>query len=274
MPDPARQIARAREAWNLAAPALDHPVVDFWRHFGAGLVDRAGLRPGMCVLDACAGAGASSVPACRAVAPGGIVLAVDVSDASLALARARADAAGLDNLETRAADMSSLDLPEASFDGVLCGFAVFFLPDMDASLARLWRLVAPGGVIALTTWRKDFWRPLRTILHEELKRLRPDLLTGSSPWERVRDEAGVRALFERVGIPGVEVETEPRRQPVPTPEDAWALALGTGYRWNLEQMTPEEVETLRSRVVERARAERVADFDTTAIYAVARRPGA
>jgi SAM-dependent methyltransferase len=272
VPDPASQPARARDAWNLAAPGLDHPIVDFWIHFGAGLVERAGLRPGMRVLDACAGAGASSIPACRAVGPGGAVLAVDVSDRSLALARARAESAGLDNLETRAADMSDLDLPDNAFDAVLCGFAIFFLPDMDASLARLWRLVAPDGVLALTTWRKDFWRPLRTILHEELKALRPDLLTGASPWERVRDEAGVRALFDRVGVPGVEVEIEQRRQRVPTPEDAWALALGTGYRWNLEQMAPGEIETLRSRVVERVRDEGVADFDTTAIYAVVRKP--
>jgi len=272
MPDPARPTVRAREAWNLAAAGLDHPIVEFWSHFGAGLVERAGLRPGMRILDACAGAGASSIPACRAVAPGGTVLAVDVSERSLALARARADAAGLDNLEIRAADMSTPDLPESSFDGALCGFAIFFLPDMESSLARLWRLVAPGGALAMTTWRDGFWRPLRTILHEELERLRPDLASPSSPWERVKDETGARALFERVGIPGVEIETEERRQRVPTPADAWGLALGTGYRWNLEQMTPEEVEILRARVVERVRAEGVTGFDTTAIYAVARKP--
>ncbi|MFG0275007.1 MAG: class I SAM-dependent methyltransferase, partial [Phycisphaerales bacterium] len=203
--------------------------------------------------------------------PGGTVLAVDVADGLLERARAHAAAEGLHNLETRAADITAIDLPEAPFDAVLCGFAIFFLPDMDASLARLWSLVAPGGVLALTTWREGFWRPVRTILHEELQRIRPDLVSPSRPWERVRDESGVRALVARVGLPAPTVETEPRRQAIDSPEDAWALALGTGYRWNLEQLAPGEVETLRSRVVERARSERVRGFDTTAIYAVVRR---
>ncbi|MFG0275749.1 MAG: ubiquinone biosynthesis protein UbiE, partial [Phycisphaerales bacterium] len=71
MAESSPQAARARDAWNLAGAGFDHPVVEFWSHFGAGLVSRAALRPGMRVLDACAGGGAASVPACRAVGPGG-----------------------------------------------------------------------------------------------------------------------------------------------------------------------------------------------------------
>jgi 2-polyprenyl-3-methyl-5-hydroxy-6-metoxy-1,4-benzoquinol methylase len=271
MPDPTPQAARARDAWNLAAGGFDSPVVAFWDHCGAGLVARAGLRSGMRVLDACAGGGAASLPACRAVAPGGSVLAVDVAGHFLARARSRAAAAGITTLETRVADITTTDLPAGAFDGVLCAFAIFFLPDMDASLARLWRLVAPGGVVALSTWREGFWRPVRTILHEELERIRPDLVSPSRPWERVRDEAGVRDLFRRAGLPEPAVETEERRQPIDSPDDAWALALGTGYRWNLAQMAAGEVAALRERVIARARADDVRGFDATAIYAVARR---
>jgi ubiquinone/menaquinone biosynthesis C-methylase UbiE len=100
---------RAQETYNAAAEFFDEPALGFWDRFGRSTVERLELRPGATVLDACAGAGASALPATERVGPSGKVVAVDLADNLLALARAKADHQGLGNLETRHSDIEALD---------------------------------------------------------------------------------------------------------------------------------------------------------------------
>ena len=38
-------------------------------------------------------------------------------------------------------------------------FGVFFAADMAGFTAEMWRLVRPGGVLAITTWGPDLFEP-------------------------------------------------------------------------------------------------------------------
>jgi ubiquinone/menaquinone biosynthesis C-methylase UbiE len=49
-------------------------------------------------------------------------------------------------------DMESLGFPDGAFDAVVCVFAIFFVPDMIKQVGELWRMVRPGGQLAITTW--------------------------------------------------------------------------------------------------------------------------
>jgi ubiquinone/menaquinone biosynthesis C-methylase UbiE len=102
---------RAQETYNAAAEFFDEPALSFWDRFGRATVDRLELRPGAIVLDACAGSGASALPAAARVGPTGKVIAVDLADNLLALARAKADRHGFGHLETRHGDIESMDYP-------------------------------------------------------------------------------------------------------------------------------------------------------------------
>ena len=59
----------------------------------------------------------------------GHVLATDVAETLLAIAERSAKEAGLQNFETRVMDGENLDLPDATFDAVICRFALMYLPD-------------------------------------------------------------------------------------------------------------------------------------------------
>jgi ubiquinone/menaquinone biosynthesis C-methylase UbiE len=143
---------RAARAYGAAADHYNLPSLSFWDRFGAATVARLPLAPGQRVLDLCCGAGASALPAARAVGPGGQVLGVDLAAPLLELARARAAGEGLANVEFRLCDATRTQLPCGSFDAVVCVFGVFFVRDMTAFAAEMWRLVRPGGVLAVTTW--------------------------------------------------------------------------------------------------------------------------
>ena len=66
------------------------------------LIRRAGLKPGMRVLDAGCGPGRVTIPAAKLVGSKGEVVALDIQPAMLDMARQRAKSAGLENVRLHA----------------------------------------------------------------------------------------------------------------------------------------------------------------------------
>src|SRR6516164_2834703 len=154
---------RAARTYGAAADHYSLPALGFWDRFGAATVARLPLAPGQRVLDLCCGAGASALPAAHAVGAGGQVLGIDLAAPLLELARARAAGEGLANIEFRHGDATRTQLPDGSFDAVVCVFGVFFVRDMAAFTAEMWRLVRPGGVLAITTWGPGLFEPANSL---------------------------------------------------------------------------------------------------------------
>ena len=99
------------------------------------------------VLDAGCGPGVHSI---RVARTGRRVHAIDLSEAMLAEARGRvADAGVADRVGFERADLTRLHLPDESFDHVFSWGVVIHIPDAEAALAHLARVVRPGGRLAL-----------------------------------------------------------------------------------------------------------------------------
>ncbi|MCX5149150.1 methyltransferase domain-containing protein [Streptomyces sp. NPDC048550] len=105
-----------------------------------------GLRPGDRVLDAGCGTG-RALPALRAaVGPAGTVLGADLTPQMLAAARqAGRGAQGTLLL----ADVARLPLRDGVLDAVFAAGLIAHLPDPEANLRELARVVRPGGGLAL-----------------------------------------------------------------------------------------------------------------------------
>lgn len=229
-------VARAEAVYNAASDHYDHPALAFWDRAGRETIERAAPARGSAVFDACCGAGASAIPAAEAVGPTGRVLGVDVAERLLARAREKARRRGLVQIEFRNADIMSDVGPDASFDLVVCVFGVFFLPDMGAAMRRLWRLVRPGGRLAITTWGTDVLEPVDSAFWATIGRRRPDLVRRYNPWERVNTPERLLALFDESGVEDATAEARAGVCPLPSPDDGWAVVLGTGYRATIEQL--------------------------------------
>jgi SAM-dependent methyltransferase len=264
---------KAMSAATYAATAdnFDAPALSFWDRFGRETVARIGLRTGDRVLDACCGTGASALPAAHVVGAAGRVLGLDLAEPALDLARAKARAQGLTNVEFRSADVEHTGLPPDSFDAVVCVFGVFFLPDMPAAVAELWRLVRPGGMLAITVWGPGFLEPATTAFWEAVGAERPDLVGGFHPWTRVTDPAAVSQLFDQGGAAVPSVEAESGTHPLADPEDWWTMVLGTGYRATVQRLDPEAAGRVRTSSVEWLRRHEVRELEVNVIYARARK---
>jgi ubiquinone/menaquinone biosynthesis C-methylase UbiE len=263
---------RAQETYNSAAGYFDEPALAFWDRFGRATVDRLELRPGATVLDACAGSGASAVPAAERVGANGRVVAVDLADKLLALARAKADHLGIRHLETRHGDIEALDFPPGAFDAVIIVFGVFFLPDMLAGTAGLWRLVAPGGQLGVTTWGPRLFEPANSVFWDAVHQVRPDLTRAYNPWDALTEPDAVGDLLARAGAKNGRVEAVAGSHPLRSPEDFWTIVQGSGYRATHDAMSVDERRAVRATCLAALADRRITTIETNVVYARATKP--
>jgi ubiquinone/menaquinone biosynthesis C-methylase UbiE len=263
--------ARAAATYNAASDSYDHPSNSFWERYGRRTVERLALPQGARVLDVCCGSGASAIPAAEAVGPDGVVVGVDLAEKLLELARAKARDRGLVNVEFRTRDMLDLGAQDAEFDAVICVFGIFFVPDMEAAVRELWRLVRPGGHLAITTWGPRFLEPVNTVFWESVRAVRLTLYKGFNPWDRISEPDAVRSLLASAGVEDANVVPESGRQALGTPEDWWPMVLGTGYRGTIEQLDSQEKERVRNDCLRFIRARGVTSVEVNVVYAVATR---
>jgi ubiquinone/menaquinone biosynthesis C-methylase UbiE len=107
---------------------------------------RAGLAPGMRVLDVGCGAGDVSLLAAAFVGTSGSVLGIDQSPESVARASERAKSAGLDNVRFESAPLETFR-QGGPFDALVGRLVLLYLKEPAAVLRQLAELVRPGGVV-------------------------------------------------------------------------------------------------------------------------------
>jgi ubiquinone/menaquinone biosynthesis C-methylase UbiE len=143
-----RELDLTQRAWDTIADGYDRSVTPSHMWLGTEGLRRAGLRPGMRLLDVAAGSGALSIPAARL---GAHVLATDLSPAMLERLERRAHDEGL-RIETQAMDGHALDLEDGSFDIAGSQFGVMLFPDMPQGIRELARVVKPGGRVLMNVY--------------------------------------------------------------------------------------------------------------------------
>jgi ubiquinone/menaquinone biosynthesis C-methylase UbiE len=223
------------------APAL-------WNPLGKALVAHSQPRTGERVLDAFCGAGASALPAARAVGPSGHVDAVDLANALLE--EGRRTALDLPQLRFIRADVSEWRPKGGHYDLVQSGFGVFFFPDMDAGSKALLGLLRDGGRFAVQTWRRgalvDFAECLLEAVRDESSQ--PPSLPEASASRRIDTIGKLHHWLAGLDLVDVRVTEVPFRPPL-TPQLAWGLVTGSGFRALLDPLTPDGVAGVRARLL-------------------------
>lgn len=257
--------AQLQATYNQAADHFDRAPLTLWNHCGRRTVELAAIRPGDRVLDVCCGSGASALAAAERAGSSGCVLGVDLAERLLTLARAKAEARNLTNLEFRVGDVTRLDLDRAAFDAVICVFGLFFAPDMVTTLAALWEAVRPGGALCVTTYGSRLFEPANAIYWEAVGTERPELRPARFAQDAIAEPSRLRQLFRGAGTSDPEIDAETLVQPM-TPDDFWTVVLGTGHRMPIDLMGPTAGERVRSALLARLREARVESVVTDVLY--------
>ncbi len=102
-------------------------------------------RPGERILEVGPGTGYYALPVAGLLAPGGTLDVVDVQPKMLEHTLREAERRGLSNVVPTEADARSLPYPDASFDAAYLVTVLGEIPDQDAALRELRRVLVPGG---------------------------------------------------------------------------------------------------------------------------------
>ncbi len=104
-----------------------------------------GVQRGDRVLDVATGTGLNLPHLRELVGDEGHVTGVDLTPAMLDIARAQIERHGWENVDVREADAAALPFPDASFDKVICAFALNIIPEYVHAIEEVKRVLVPGG---------------------------------------------------------------------------------------------------------------------------------
>ncbi len=149
------QRAVSRDTWEQAAAGWGRRadrVRDWGMPVSVAMVQGLAPAPGQRILELAAGPGDTGFLAAEQIRPGGQLICSDGAQAMLEVARARAQAAGISNVEFRQLELEWIDLAAASVDAVLCRWGIMLIVDPDAAAHEVRRVLRPGGRAAFAVW--------------------------------------------------------------------------------------------------------------------------
>jgi SAM-dependent methyltransferase len=139
-PSFATQVGAATNYEEAVVPALI-------REWAPRVAAAAGIRPGDRVLDVACGTGELSRVVAEAVGPGGSVSGLDLDPGMLAIAARSAP-----GISWHRGVAECLPFRDATFDAVVSQFGLMFFQDRSRALREMWRVLRPGGRMAVAVW--------------------------------------------------------------------------------------------------------------------------
>lgn len=200
-----------KEVWNRFSPGWkkwDDLTMDFLKPMGDAIVQL--LKPGDTdfVLDVASGTGEPGLTIASMLS-GGKVIAIDLAEGMLDVAREKAKGRGIKNYETLTCDVTNLPFMDNSFDAISCRFGFMFFPDMLLATKEMVRVLKPGGRIAVTVWNepeKNFWATsVLGIVNKNMKIAPPP--QGTPGLFRCAKSGMIPDLFKQAGLRNIG-ETE------------------------------------------------------------------
>ena len=158
----------------------------------------AALRTGEVVLDLGSGAGFDCFLAAKRVGRAGRVIGVDMTPEMVTKARANARAVGAPNVEFRLGEIEHLPVPDATVDAILSNCVINLSPDKAAVFREAFRVLKPGGRLALSDVVAI--QPMPRELAENVEAL-TGCIAGSASVEELR------SLLAAAGFGEVEIRT-------------------------------------------------------------------
>jgi O-methyltransferase/aklanonic acid methyltransferase len=225
--------------FDRAAPTYDRIGDAYHGYYAERLLDLTAPPRDAHLLDIACGRGAVLIAAAaRGI---GQLTGIDVSPTMIDLARADLRAAGVIDVDLRVMDAEHLDFPDARFDVLTAAFALFFLPDPARAAAEFWRVLRPGGVLAVSTWGEE----------DERWSFEDDLLPAADsprvralqqPFDRAED---VTDLLTAAAFTDLQVHEEETEIHFASKQQWWDWHWSFSVRGLLEQLEPDALVSYR-----------------------------
>ena len=153
---------KQRQTWNKFSGGWkkwDTWVINWLQPIGEKLLAEADLEETDRVLDVSTGTGEPGLTAATRVAQ---VVATDVAEDMVEIARINAEAKELRNFQAKVADAENLPFSDSEFDAAICRLGVMYFANPEAGVKEITRVVKPGRKLALAAWSEPTKNPWAT----------------------------------------------------------------------------------------------------------------
>ena len=195
----------------------------FWGEATFEWLVRAGLGPGMRVLELGSGGGDVTLLAASLVGTAGSVLGIERSPAAVDAARQRAQAAGVHNVAFQLGAIDELEL-QGPFDALIGRLILLYLPDPAATLATIARRsLNPGAIVSFMEMDMEGARtvPRVPLVTESTGHLVETFRRAGNPIDL---GSRLGQVFRAAGFPEAQLMARTRLQPPPAIEGTNYLA--------------------------------------------------
>jgi SAM-dependent methyltransferase len=202
--------------WESKAAGYDGFFGQVTARLAEPLLDAVELRPGERVLDVATGPG---YVAGRAAARGASVVGVDIAEAMVLLARRLNP-----GLEFLVGDAEGLRFQDGSFAALVGNFVLLHLARPERAAGEFFRVLVPGGRLALTVWDVPEQARLFGVFLDAMAAAGAELpaeIPVGPPFFRFSDEQELARLLGDQGFTEVEVKTIRFTHPVSSPDELW-----------------------------------------------------
>lgn len=160
-----------RYGWDKAADFYEDSWKDQLKPAQDKLLAVADLQPGEDVLETACGTGLVTFRIAKAVEPGGEVVATDISEGMIDIAKKESEDRKISNVRYQRMDAEQLDLNDEQFNVAVCGLGLMYLPNPIQSLREMHRVLKPGGRAGIAIWgerKKCGWAEIFPIVDKRV----------------------------------------------------------------------------------------------------------
>jgi len=250
-----RKREESLRVFSQAASTYDRIGPGIFSYFGQRLVDVAEIAAGANVLDVAAGRGALLFPAAAKVGPTGHVTAIDFSSDMVRETAKDIESRTLSHAEIRQMDAEQMTFSDASFDRVLCGFALWMFAEPARVLQEFYRVLRHGGRVALSTWAVD--NPFQLWCNEVLRPYAPapaSIAAASKNDPKFDTLPQLDTALHQAGFQNIRITVEENDFVYTSEEQYWQSLWSAGIRRQLEKMTPALLDQAKSEVFRKLHA--------------------
>jgi ubiquinone/menaquinone biosynthesis C-methylase UbiE len=196
-----------KQAWNKVSQAwrIWEPfIMEFLRPMGDAIIGQLAIKEDDIVLDVAAGTGEPGLTI-AGIAKKGKVVGTDLSEGMLQIAAANAAAKGLKNYSTKAANVCELPFDDNMYTAISCRMGFMFFPDMQLAANEMYRVLKPGGRIAISVWsapEQNFWYTAMTSAVNKYIEPQPTL-PGAPGMFRCAKHGLMTSIFEQAGFSNI-----------------------------------------------------------------------
>jgi len=235
----AQVFSRAAETYGQVGPA-------YFAHFGRRLVDLAGVQHGAKVLDVATGRGAVLFPVAERIGPAGRVVGIDLAPSMVEETAKELRRHKVANAEVRMMDAEHLEFPDETFNAILCGFGLFFFPNIATAVGEFRRVLKSGGRIASSTWAKDHYEDDRWAWVDAVnKRYNVTVKLRSTSLDT---PDACEKMLRTAGFEDIQIATEQAEFLYADEEEWWKTHWSHGSRATLERVPAEALDRYKSEL--------------------------